>query len=239
MGTTWQHQPTYPGEDLQGPWERLRPWLSWGSGASVPQNCPGHVQGGQRITRRFGLQTMASSCLAPGFLASWCNQRVSAQERQRSWRHGLGGRTFPGAARGQPRYLQWMKSGTGLCWLNEAASRFMQISTLSPATILTAALFSSSKICRCSEAHRSSMKSSGGTEASVVWPRPSSYPFQFVGLCLRWQQEATAFPRTRPASRSLSPRRWVYTGVWGWIVGCVAEDKITKVKKVFGMLTWY
>lgn len=64
-------------------------------------------------------------------------------------------------------YLQWMKSGTGLCWLNEAASRFMQISTLSPAMMRTAALFSSSKICRCKEAHRSSMKSSVKTEAAT------------------------------------------------------------------------
>lgn len=61
-------------------------------------------------------------------------------------------------------YLQWMKSGTGLYWLKEAASRLMQISTLSPAMIRTAALFSSSKICHCKEAHRSSMKSSGKTE---------------------------------------------------------------------------
>lgn len=57
-----------------------------------------------------------------------------------------------------------MKSGTGLYWLKEAASRLMQISTLSPAVIRTAALFSSSKICHCKEAHRSSMKSSGKTE---------------------------------------------------------------------------
>lgn len=64
-------------------------------------------------------------------------------------------------------HLQWMKSGTGLCWLKEAASRFMQISTLSPAMIRTAALFSSSKICLCKEAHRSSMKSSGRTERSL------------------------------------------------------------------------
>lgn len=57
-----------------------------------------------------------------------------------------------------------MKSGTGLYWLKEAASRLMQISTLSPAMTRTAALFSSSKICHCKEAHRSSMKSSGKTE---------------------------------------------------------------------------
>lgn len=57
-------------------------------------------------------------------------------------------------------YRQWMKSGTGLCWLNDAASRFMQISTLSPAMIRTAALFSSSNVCLCKDAHSSNMKSS-------------------------------------------------------------------------------
>lgn len=57
-------------------------------------------------------------------------------------------------------YRQWMKSGTGLCWLKDAASRFMQISTLSPAMIRTAALFSSSNVCLCKDAHSSNMKSS-------------------------------------------------------------------------------
>lgn len=57
--------------------------------------------------------------------------------------------------------LQWMKSGTGLWTLKEAASRSLQISTLSPAMMRTAALFSSSKICLWSEAHSSNMKSSG------------------------------------------------------------------------------
>lgn len=53
-----------------------------------------------------------------------------------------------------------MKSGTGLCWLKDAASRFIQISTLSPAMIRTAALFSSSNVCLCKDAHSSNMKSS-------------------------------------------------------------------------------
>lgn len=57
-------------------------------------------------------------------------------------------------------YLQWMKSGTGLWTLNDAASRSRQISTLSPAIRRTAALFSSSNTCLCSDAHSSSMKSS-------------------------------------------------------------------------------
>ena len=61
VGTAWKHQPTCPGEDLRGPWELLRPLLSRGSGASAPQNCSGHVHGGWRITRRFGLQTTKPS----------------------------------------------------------------------------------------------------------------------------------------------------------------------------------
>lgn len=57
-------------------------------------------------------------------------------------------------------YLQWIKSGTGLWTLKEAASRSLQISTLSPAMRRTAALFSSSKTCLWREAQRSNMKSS-------------------------------------------------------------------------------
>ena len=95
------------------------------------------------------------------------------RERQGELEARILGMHLPrGCAFGRPRYLQWMKSGTGLCWLNEAASRFMQISTLSPAMIRTAALFSSSKICRCREAHRSSMKSSGKTDTGTETPAP-------------------------------------------------------------------
>lgn len=61
-------------------------------------------------------------------------------------------------------YRQWIKSGTGLCWLKDAASRFIQISTLSPAMIRTAALFSSSNVCLCKDAHSSNIKSSGSTK---------------------------------------------------------------------------
>lgn len=60
----------------------------------------------------------------------------------------------------EPLHLQWMKSGTGLWTLKDAASRSRQISTLSPAMRRTAALFSSSKTCLWREAHSSNMKSS-------------------------------------------------------------------------------
>lgn len=69
------------------------------------------------------------------------------------------------------RYRQWMKSGTGLWTLNDAASRSRQISTLSPAIRRTAALFSSSNTCLCSDAHSKSMKSSTGHRNIRVTPK--------------------------------------------------------------------
>ena len=61
------------------------------------------------------------------------------------------------------------------------------------------------------------MKSSGGTEASVVWPCTSSYPVQPVGLCPWWQQEATAPPRPGPSTPTALPKGGciqVCGGVW-------------------------
>lgn len=128
------------------------------------------VHGGWRKRGRLGFQTTGPSC--PMILAFGGAISGSApRERQGELEAQFPGMHLPrGCALGRLRYLQWMKSGTGLCWLNEAASRFMQISTLSPAMIRTAALFSSSKICRCREAHRSSMKSSGKTDTGTETP---------------------------------------------------------------------
>ena len=164
---------------------------------------------------------------------SWLHGAISRSVPRKGRGAGgmdFGGHIFSGALHGWLLYLQWMKLGTGLCWLNEATSRFMQISTLSPAMIHMAALFSSLKIYHCSEVHRSSMKSSGGTEASVVWPCPFSYPVQFVGLCLWWQQEATASPRPGPSTPTALPPKKVgaYTCVGLDSGGMWQEIKLLK-----------
>lgn len=86
----------------------------------------------------------------------------------------------------------------------------MQISTLSPAMMRTAALFSSSKICRCKEAHRSSMKSSAERQKAATLqvlkyhhtqsPRSLSEPELLGQLCL---QGARQFLRLEPSPRVL------------------------------------
>lgn len=86
----------------------------------------------------------------------------------------------------EPLHLQWMKSGTGLWTLKDAASKSRQISTLSPAMRRTAALFSSSKTCLWREAHSSSMKSSRREETKNDSVSSScitaGYVFQESGL---------------------------------------------------------
>ena len=68
----------------------MRPRLSWGSRASAPQNCPGHVHGGQRIIRRFDLHITKPS--GPGILdfmvqsAGQCPGKAGELE---AWTSGL------------------------------------------------------------------------------------------------------------------------------------------------------
>ena len=66
--------------------------------------------------------------------------------------------------------------------------------------------------------------------------RPSGYPSPPVGVCLRWQQEASNLPRTRPPPAVHLLEGGCVQVCGGGKRGCALVSEIMKANMVFPML---